>query len=139
VGVWNDKTDHMQTRSLELWIGLVEFRPFNREAYGDAGAFSYIVTWARDAAEFRKKADTIATTMGLYVMGIEREKPLAKWLETQSPLGGNRRYDPACGVEPECDCVWNLPSISRRSGVNSIGVPSVSAVWPTYQTVVTSH
>jgi hypothetical protein len=76
----------MPTRSLELWIGLVEFRPFNREAYGDAGAFSYIVTWARDAAEFRKKADTIATTMGIYVMGIEREKPLAKWLETQSPL-----------------------------------------------------
>ncbi len=75
----------MQKRQLELWIGLVEFRPLDRETYGDAGAFSYIVTWARGAAEFRKKADTIAATMELCVMSIEREEPLARWLETQSP------------------------------------------------------
>jgi len=57
----------------ELWIGLVEARPLDRRAYGAAGAFTYIVTWACDAAEFRKKADTIVATLDLYVASIEGE------------------------------------------------------------------
>jgi hypothetical protein len=61
----------------ELWIGLIEFRPFNREEYGAAGAFTNIVTWARDTTEFRKKAETIAATLNLYVTGVEDEEPLA--------------------------------------------------------------
>jgi|tagenome__1003787_1003787.scaffolds.fasta_scaffold19489380_1 hypothetical protein len=53
---------------LELWIGFVEVRPFDRVAYGASGAFTYILTWARDANEFRKKADTIVATLELYVV-----------------------------------------------------------------------
>jgi hypothetical protein len=62
----------------ELWIGLVELRPLNREGYGAAGAFTNIVTWACDAKEFRKKADRIAATLNLYVIGIEGEESLAQ-------------------------------------------------------------
>lgn len=61
----------------ELWIGLVEFRPLNRAAYGAAGAFTNIVTWATNAVEFRKKAETIGATLDLYVAGVEEEEPLA--------------------------------------------------------------
>ena len=62
----------------ELWIGVVELKPFNQEEYGAAGAFTNIVTWACTAAEFRKKADTIAETLNLYVISIEREEPIAE-------------------------------------------------------------
>jgi hypothetical protein len=69
----------------ELWIGLVEARSHDRGAYGAAGAFTYILTWASDATGFRKKADTILATLNLYVAGIEGEEPLARWLEKRSP------------------------------------------------------
>jgi hypothetical protein len=59
----------------ELWIGLVEFKPLDREAYGAAGAFANVITWACNSAEFRRKAETIATTMDLYVANIEEEEP----------------------------------------------------------------
>jgi hypothetical protein len=62
----------------ELWIGLVELKPLNQEEYGAAGAFTNIVTWACNALEFRKKAETIAATLNLYVIGVEREEPLAE-------------------------------------------------------------
>jgi hypothetical protein len=61
----------------ELWIGLVEVRPVDREAYGAAGAFTNIVTWARDSDEFRRKAETIAATLDLYVAEIEDAEPLS--------------------------------------------------------------
>jgi hypothetical protein len=35
----------------ELWIGLVEVKPLDRKAYGAAGAFTNIVTWACDIEE----------------------------------------------------------------------------------------
>lgn len=69
----------------ELWIGLVEVRPLDRTAYGAAGAFTYIVTWACNAAGFRKKADTIIATLNLYVIGVKGEEPLAHWTEKQTP------------------------------------------------------
>ena len=62
----------------ELWIGVVELKPLDREEYGAAGAFTNIITWASNAMEFRKKAETIAATLNLYVFGIEREEPLAQ-------------------------------------------------------------
>jgi hypothetical protein len=62
----------------ELWIGLVELKPLNLEEYGAAGAFTNIITWAANATEFRKKAETIAATMNLYVMEVEGEEPLAQ-------------------------------------------------------------
>ena len=67
----------------ELRIGLVEFKPLNREAYGAAGAFTNVITWACNSAEFRKKAETIAATMDLYVANINEEEPfgirIVKW------------------------------------------------------------
>jgi hypothetical protein len=62
----------------ELWIGMVELKPLNREECGAAGAFTNIITWACNATEFRKKAETIAATLNLYVIGVEGEEPLAE-------------------------------------------------------------
>ena len=62
----------------ELWIGIVELKPLNREGYGAAGAFTNIITLACSATEFRQKAETIAATLNLYVIGIQGEEPLAE-------------------------------------------------------------
>lgn len=69
----------------ELWIGLVEMRPQNKKLYGTAGAFVEILTWASDSSEYRIKAETIAATLDLYVVGVEREQPLSVRLETVTP------------------------------------------------------
>ncbi len=61
----------------ELWIGLVELKPLDRNVYGAAGAFTNIVTWASDVAGFRNKAETLATTIDMYVAGIDGAGPLA--------------------------------------------------------------
>jgi hypothetical protein len=62
----------------ELWIGLVEVKPLNREAYGAAGAFTNIVTWACDVKEFRKKADVIAAELDMYILDVEGAEPLSE-------------------------------------------------------------
>jgi hypothetical protein len=62
----------------ELWIGLVELKLLNREEYSAAGTFTNIITWACNATEFRKKAETIAAAMNLYVLEIEGQEPLAE-------------------------------------------------------------
>jgi hypothetical protein len=59
----------------EIRIGLVELRPLDKKAYGAAGSFTNIVTWASNPAEFRKKAETIASTMDLFVLDIEDAEP----------------------------------------------------------------
>jgi hypothetical protein len=69
----------------ELWIGLVEMRPLDRKVYGAAGAFVDILTWASNSAEFRSKAETIAATLDLYVVGVETEQPLSARLAMASP------------------------------------------------------
>ena len=61
-----------------LWIGLVELRPLDRKAYGAAGAFTNIVTWACDVEGFREKAATIAATLDMFVVDVEQAEPLAK-------------------------------------------------------------
>ena len=71
----------------ELWIGLVHVKPLDRKAYGAAGAFTNIVTWACDAEGFRRKAETIAVTLEMYVVDVEEAEPLIKrtsdWLLTE--------------------------------------------------------
>jgi hypothetical protein len=62
---------------VELWIGFVELKPLNREAFGAAGAFTNIVTWANDYEGFRQKADTIAITLEMYVADVEEAEPLS--------------------------------------------------------------
>jgi hypothetical protein len=49
----------------ELWIGLVKARPLNPKTYDAAGAFTCIVTWACDAAEFPREAEKILATLDL--------------------------------------------------------------------------
>jgi hypothetical protein len=71
-------TTDLMSQPPQLWIGLVELKPLNREEYGAAGAFTNIITWACNAVEFRKKAETIAGTMNLYVIGVEGEEPLSE-------------------------------------------------------------
>jgi hypothetical protein len=68
----------------ELWIGLVELKPLDREGFGAAGAFTNIVTWATDQAEFRSKAESSAATMNLYVVDIEDEEPFAERIKKYS-------------------------------------------------------
>ena len=63
----------------ELWSGLVELKPLNRAEYGAAGAFTNIVTWARDAREFRVKTDTIAATLNMYVAQVENVAPVGDY------------------------------------------------------------
>lgn len=69
----------------ELWIGLVEMRPLDKKAYGAAGAFVDILTWACTASEYRAKAETIAGTLDLYVVGVEKEQPLSERLLNVTP------------------------------------------------------
>ena len=70
--------DRQQERQPQLWIGVVEVKPLNRQTYGAAGAFTNIVTWARDAEEFRTKSEVIAATLEMYVMGVEEAEPVAE-------------------------------------------------------------
>jgi hypothetical protein len=72
---------------MELWIGLVELRPLDREGYGAAGAFTNIVTWASDQEGFRRKAEIIAATLDMFVIDVEGAEPVAqraeKWSMTE--------------------------------------------------------
>jgi hypothetical protein len=65
-------------RQVELWIGLVDLKPLNRQAYGAAGAFTNIVTWANDPEGFRRKAQVIAATLDMYVADVEGAEPLSQ-------------------------------------------------------------
>jgi hypothetical protein len=67
-----------KTDQPELWIGVVEVKPLDRKAYGDAGAFTNIVTWATDQEAFMQKAETIAATLDMYVREVERMEPLVQ-------------------------------------------------------------
>lgn len=61
-----------------MWTGLVEVRALSHsDLLGKAvGAFTHIVTWASDAGEFRRKAETLANHLGLFVVSIENEEPV---------------------------------------------------------------
>jgi hypothetical protein len=63
----------------ELWRGLVELRrlPDSELLSGSAGAFTTIVTWASNSAEYRNKAERLAASLGLYVFGVEGAHPVA--------------------------------------------------------------
>ena len=60
----------------ELWIGLVEFKPLDREAYGAAGAFTNVLTWADGVPSFRQRAEELATSLKMYVADIDGAEPL---------------------------------------------------------------
>ena len=73
--------------ALELWIGLVELKPLDSQAYGAAGAFTNIVTWASDEEGFRHKAEIIAATLHMFVIDVEGAEPVTqraeKWSMTE--------------------------------------------------------
>ena len=54
-----------------LWVGVVELKPLSRAADGAAGAFTNILTWACNVEGFQSKADTIAATLDMYVVGVD--------------------------------------------------------------------
>src|SRR5690349_2472988 len=67
----------------ELWIGRVHLRPKKSNAAEDilegaAGALTNVLTWARNPAEFRKKAEALAATMDLCVVEVEEERRLCE-------------------------------------------------------------
>jgi len=61
----------------ELWVGLVELRRFKRDPVDGPGAFASVVTWASNAEEFRKKAETLAATLDMFVVEVEDVEPVA--------------------------------------------------------------
>jgi hypothetical protein len=69
----------MDTGRRQMWRGLVEIRrlPHSDLLRDSAGAFTWVVTWASTAAEFRNQADRLAASLGLYVFGVEGEHPIA--------------------------------------------------------------
>lgn len=99
----------------ELWIGLVEARPHDQAAWGAVGAFTYIVSWACDATEFRKKADTIVGTLNLYVIGVEGEEQLARWLEKRDPAEEIEDMIQRAELNPNAIVWGDLPPVSRPS------------------------
>jgi hypothetical protein len=64
----------------QLWIGLVEVRPLNKEGaiLDDAkGAFVNIVTWAFDAEDYRRNAETVIGGLGgLFVSEVVAPEPV---------------------------------------------------------------
>ena len=56
-----------------IWIGLVEVRPHpGSNTLGAAkGGATNVVTWAADVAEFRSKAETLMTHLGLELVEVE--------------------------------------------------------------------
>jgi len=52
----------------ELWIGLVEIKPLDQKAYGAAGPFTHIVTWACDVEEYKAKAATMPSSSSLRLL-----------------------------------------------------------------------
>jgi hypothetical protein len=68
----------LRTVRPELWRGLAELRrlPNSDLLRNSAGAFTWIVTWAADAVEFRNRTERVAASLGLYVFGIEAEHPV---------------------------------------------------------------
>jgi len=59
-------------------------KPLNRQAYGAAGAFTNIVTWAKDPEGFRRKAEVIAATISMYVADVEGAEPLSQRAEKRT-------------------------------------------------------
>ena len=73
--------------AVDLWIGLVELKPLDRRAFGAAGAFTNIVTWASNEDDFRRKAEEIAATLDMFVSDVEDAELVAeraaKWSMTE--------------------------------------------------------
>jgi hypothetical protein len=88
----------------ELWIGQVEMRPRDPKAYGAAGAFVDILTWASNPSEYRAKAETIAATIDLYVVDVQSEEPLSARLARITP--SEELEDMISRAESNPNVVW---------------------------------
>ena len=64
--------------SNQLWIGLAEVRPLRGcDLLEDAkGAFVNIVTWARNTAEFTRKAKLVLGELRLFLVAVENSEPV---------------------------------------------------------------
>ena len=67
-------------REKELWIGVVEVRPRNgpnKILCDRRGAFVNIVTWASDAADYKRKAELVIGDLGdLFVSEVVNPEPV---------------------------------------------------------------
>jgi len=70
----------------EIWIGAVELRPLNPKEFGAAGAFTNIVTWARNSEEFRVKAERLAAHLEMFLMRVKTADPLVEALKKRKPV-----------------------------------------------------
>jgi hypothetical protein len=68
--------------SLEVWVGCVEVRQLPGEnhkiALSGKGAFTWITSWASDAASFEAKISEVMTGYGLFIVDTEKVMPFAK-------------------------------------------------------------
>ena len=92
----------------ELWCGLVHLKPVvprdwsgfdGSENERHAGAYSHIITWAGNPEEFRANAEKVAADCKLYVVDIEREKPLShidasEWNEELEEIATRAKSNP---------------------------------------------
>jgi hypothetical protein len=64
----------------QLWIGITEVRPSSAKpnrTIGEAkGAFVNIVTWASDAAEFKRNAELVLDKLSLSVVDVQDPEPV---------------------------------------------------------------
>ena len=74
----SSKSMTIKIKSKELWIGLVEVRPLqDRNILENAkGAFVNIVTWAANAAEFKRNAKLVMGKLHLFLAGVENSEPV---------------------------------------------------------------
>ena len=91
----------LNPNNLSCGFGLVEVKPLDRKAYGAAGAFTNIVTWACDIEGFRKKTETIAATLDMFVADIEGAEPLADRIKGRRSPRGNRGHGISGGINQE--------------------------------------
>src|SRR4051812_16583289 len=61
----------------ELWVGLVNIKPITPDPKF-VGAFTNVVTWASNAAEYRAQVEKMAASYGWYVATVEEEETIAE-------------------------------------------------------------
>ena len=61
----------------ELWVGLVNLKPKVPEP-DFVGAFTNVVTWASNAAEYRSQVEKMASSYGWCVVSIEDEETVVE-------------------------------------------------------------
>lgn len=73
----------------ELWFGVVELRPLDRQKFGNAGWFAEVVTWATDRESFSRNVQVRAETIDMYPVAFEHYDPFGD--RDQSQMSNSMR------------------------------------------------